>query len=568
MNLVQFLAAGVNGAASGSATFFLRGTASSAAAVLYNDFEGVAQPGTNVITLDANGAAEVYCDAYVDVEIKNSAGTTLRTVTLGNSAPLVEVRSDSFTGTDYDGDPANTAGEPVTLKAILDKWFDSAGAVNWQVISNGVATNLQSAVAGVAGMFINVKDPTYGATGDGVTDDTTAVLAAISAASSAGGGLVFFPPGTYQVTQLNPSVSDVVLMGAGDEAAIIRGTSTTTFLLRFSDNTANASKRITGLGFTSSSVYDVLVDVEESQTLHVDNCKFTCSNLLEAAIRRIDADGLAKINVSNCIFDDVIGDSAIQNLSDDSESFITVNGCRFVANAAFVGAIVDGPDFSVSQCEFDASAVTLGPYHAVDAGSNETTGKYLGTYTGNTFRDGGSDGFAFMLSGLANGSDFTETANSFYGFVDPVDPDDKGHIYDASTANSASLIGCHVELGSRKGKFLAFIVSGAGTELDAALVAELLVIEFTNASSFTVTFRNPGKSIVGFMPPGCMINVMVLNDSGGAFPVIFNVDSITGPSFTETSVANGGKAYCTGQVALESAGSEFFAVYATNKSST
>src|SRR5262245_25069588 len=126
--LVQFLAAGVNGAASGSATFYLRGSVSSAAAVLYNEFEELTQPGTNVITLDANGSAEVYCDAYVDVEVKTSAGVTLRTVTLGHSAPVVEVESTSFTGTDYDGNPANTIGEPITLKAVLDKWILSAGA--------------------------------------------------------------------------------------------------------------------------------------------------------------------------------------------------------------------------------------------------------------------------------------------------------------------------------------------------------------------------------------------------------------------------------------------------------
>ena len=191
--LVQFLASGVNGAASGSATFFLRGTASSAQSVMYNEFEGLTQPATNVVTLDSNGAAEVYVDAYVDVELKNSSGTTLRTVTVGNSAPLVEVQSTSFTGTDYDGDPANTIGEPITLKAILDKWITSAGASNWQVLSGGVATNLQTALASVAGIFVNVKDPAYGATGDGVTDDTTAILAAHSAAA---GGIVFFPAGT------------------------------------------------------------------------------------------------------------------------------------------------------------------------------------------------------------------------------------------------------------------------------------------------------------------------------------------------------------------------------------
>lgn len=49
--------------------------------------------------------------------------------------------------------------------------------------------------------FVNVKDTAYGATGDGGTDDTTAVQNAIAAAASTG-GTVFFPHGNYIVSGL------------------------------------------------------------------------------------------------------------------------------------------------------------------------------------------------------------------------------------------------------------------------------------------------------------------------------------------------------------------------------
>jgi hypothetical protein len=53
-----------------------------------------------------------------------------------------------------------------------------------------------TAGGGFLGWF-NVKD--YGAVGDGVTDDTTAIQDTINAASAAGGGTVYFPAGIYIV---------------------------------------------------------------------------------------------------------------------------------------------------------------------------------------------------------------------------------------------------------------------------------------------------------------------------------------------------------------------------------
>lgn len=58
---------------------------------------------------------------------------------------------------------------------------------------------------------INVKDSTYGAKGDGVTDDTSAIQAAINAAS---GGIVFFPAGRYSFSALTIS-NPMTLRGQG-----------------------------------------------------------------------------------------------------------------------------------------------------------------------------------------------------------------------------------------------------------------------------------------------------------------------------------------------------------------
>jgi len=62
--------------------------------------------------------------------------------------------------------------------------------------------------------FINVKD--YGAQGDGVSDDTTAIAAAIAV-----GGIIYFPPGTY-ITSTITLQNHTYLLGAGMRASIIK----------------------------------------------------------------------------------------------------------------------------------------------------------------------------------------------------------------------------------------------------------------------------------------------------------------------------------------------------------
>lgn len=78
--------------------------------------------------------------------------------------------------------------DPVYLSANRDVSLKtSAGAAVW-----GPKTVLAS-----NSFSVNVRD--YGATGDGTTDDTTAVLAAIAAVADTG-GTAYFPNGTYLLT--------------------------------------------------------------------------------------------------------------------------------------------------------------------------------------------------------------------------------------------------------------------------------------------------------------------------------------------------------------------------------
>lgn len=103
---------------------------------------------------------------------------------------------------------------------------------------------------------VNVKD--FGAVGDGVADDSTAVQNAINAANTAGGGLVFFPEGTYE---LNDSVltmySNITLQGEG-HSSIIQGWLSITASGLSSVTWRNV--RIKGYRFIWSNCTDVLLE--------------------------------------------------------------------------------------------------------------------------------------------------------------------------------------------------------------------------------------------------------------------------------------------------------------------
>src|SRR6266576_5624046 len=82
---------------------------------------------------------------------------------------------------------------PLTGSPLTSGTTDSSIA-NTPKPGNPTATNDMAAPSADKSGQFNVK--TYGAVGDGATDDTAAILSAITAASATG-GTVFFPPGVF-----------------------------------------------------------------------------------------------------------------------------------------------------------------------------------------------------------------------------------------------------------------------------------------------------------------------------------------------------------------------------------
>lgn len=108
---------------------------------------------------------------------------------------------------------AKIADASITSDKIAD------GAVGTVDIADGAVTagKIAPSVRQSLSVYTDVKD--FGAKGDGTTDDTSAIKAAIAAA---GGGTVFFPVGTYVVSDTLVQPDMQTWLGAG-AAAVLPG---------------------------------------------------------------------------------------------------------------------------------------------------------------------------------------------------------------------------------------------------------------------------------------------------------------------------------------------------------
>lgn len=429
MKLVESLAAGVEGGANGTATFVLRGTASSAASVLWLDFERTTQPGTNIISLDANGAAEIYTEALCDVTLKTSGGSTLRTITVGDTAADVEVISPSFTGTAYSGSPSGVS-QPTTLKAVLDAWVTSSGSPDWKVTVNGTPTNLSTALASSAGVFVNVK--ALGAVGNGVADDTAAINSAINGAA---GTIVFFPPGTYKVSTINATPASVMLMGSDPSSTIIRSTVTGAgaSALTFADTTASSLKVVDGLTLSFAALSaSPLVQLKQLQSLTFRNCVFDLTNCSSVALGTKTSSGATSVRLSTCVF--TVGASsagAINNTSFNDTEYL-ISDCKFSLALGFSGTVLQSPGISMSSSSIDGSSFLV-PHNFINSAT--TTGLYKGSFSGNTFIGTASASqVCFVLTALQlTSNEFVEGGNSFPGFTHPTTFGASQNIYNVAS---------------------------------------------------------------------------------------------------------------------------------------
>jgi hypothetical protein len=495
MHLLTPLAAGLVGCENGTFSIVRRGTSTPAS--YYTDFEGLTAPivGTN-IPLDSRGGGVFYVNELCKVTCKSALGVTIREFIAGDEATCLDVRSDSFTGTHYQTG-AVAAGNPISLKALLDKWDNSAGADDWQVLVNGVATNLSTAFAALQGQRRFVVT-SYGAVGDGVTNDTSAINAAISAANAAGGGVVSFPPGNYLCSTVT-AFSTVSLEGAGPTLTTITLLTGGTIFINGAMAAVVRGFKFTFSGATSSGYYILASTIVSGQGYLVEDCTF--------AKKGTGGGGGAIAFVSATAHSAVISRCDVE-ISGDGQGINNGSGCDMrvlnskvrctdaVGNAAQAFRTV-GAGLFVVACILDFSAVTSGTAQAFsELGGTGTTlavaNSIVPPGTAVNWRVfNNAIGRRIVESGNTTG---LTTANygTSYG------------VYSSSASGS--------QFGSRQGAFVYF-TSNADPLLLPLGEAAVVRVRITDGSGWSA---NCSLGDAYSSAPGLTCVVMIWNDTAGS----------------------------------------------------
>lgn len=213
--------------------------------------------------------------------------------------------------------------------------------------------------AGGALDWFVVTDATYGAVGNGTTDDTAAIQAAIDACMAAGGGIVYFPKGVYKITatlNINPgSAANLHLIGEGGEyltSEILMATANTTAL----SFTANANgSHVIGLGIvgpTGGGSGDGIVGAKDVYVrdvriygfyngLHLQNGSFYSYHLRGFFYNNVNAGVLLDDGSTNATFLDCRWYGNNYGLKADGVYGLRIMGGSVEHNTTY-GIVVDG----------------------------------------------------------------------------------------------------------------------------------------------------------------------------------------------------------------------------------
>lgn len=528
MHLISSLISGIRGAENGFAIIRSRGTSS--LATLYSDYEGtvLVQQSTGV-ALDANGGSVVYVNQEVDITVQDEDGNPVREFTEMVSAPVVEYQGQSFTGTDYTSGVSAT-GKPITLQAALDLLYTSFGEPDFKVLFNGSSTLLKNALGSISSVLFDVKSPEYGATGDGATDDTTAVQAAITAAKNAGGGIVLFPNGTYRVTSALTHYAKVSLWGTSSAGSIITTDHSSADTIQCDGATASIGyEEIRGLTIKASQTNSgvrVKLTNAAARLIKISECKIGESNTTGAFT--VWADDVAHRLVVEDSDVYTFSASGFAVTGNGNTPWLVLRNSRLYSGAAaFSGALLTGSNVNVSQCEFNLNASSSGTMKAVSL-SGGASSTVLGSLIGCRFipPTGGTSTALALASANAAATAITESGSQFKtGFTTNLSG------WQTSSNNP------QIQVLSREALKKEVSDNSATLDLDAVQYGSYLITRTSNAIQTLTVTNVPGN--------GAFFTLMFYQSSGGPNGAI-----TFGSGFVSTTPPIGGGTVANGKIAI------------------
>jgi len=325
---------------------------------------------------------------------------------------------------------------------------------SWGTVLNDLLTSRLATV-------FNVKDSSYGAKGDGVTDDTAAFAAAVAAAPSTG-GVVYVPPGVYKIVGsggVGIDISNKVISFIGaPPRSVNEGLANGSIILTPTANLKlvkheNASIFQSGPTFENITFGEnvgtgvTLVSINNANTSYFRNCSFI-GNTGNSSTIGLSLDGNSDVSyglvdfcyfrncqtgfkqaspnvsiarISNSYLVSGAGGSAMTNykLIDASGSGVVVTNCKLECNdnTGSVGISVNNLGCRVIASSFEGCPIGID----VVAQSSQ---KYLGfVANGNDFTGSNGTETAIRIGSNCIGSQVVANGFTFLGKeVDDADP--------------------------------------------------------------------------------------------------------------------------------------------------
>ena len=152
-------------------------------------------------------------------------------------------------------------------------------------------------------IFLNVFNVrNFGATGNGVTDDTAAINSAVVAATAAGGGTIYFPPGTYRVTKPASGFGSIQLTNVQNLLFLGDGYASLISMI----GNANAGAWYMFRLRNCQHIKFANLNMNSNGVTNPDGAKQ--HHLITIDPQTIDAGGVSDIDVIGCYFTGSIGD--------------------------------------------------------------------------------------------------------------------------------------------------------------------------------------------------------------------------------------------------------------------